>query len=317
MEQPVACEPIANASAIILSGGKSSRMGHPKALMLFDGVPLILHIIHALQHLFSETVVVAAPGQELPALPAKLVRDEVPYRGPVGGIYYGLKAASGKFSFVTSCDVAFINLPLISHLVSRLSGCDVVVPLWKERLQPLHAVYRRRVLPLLKEQLDREELRPVFLYDKVETTRVDETEIRRFDPEGLSFFNMNTPEDYQRALDRWRRLREKSIKDRDTNTARSSNPGVLVTVELFGVPRLLAKTAAIPLSLPQDATLADVFSALAERLPILVGRIISAERDSLSRGYACNLNGLEFVKNASAKMHSGDRVFILSADAGG
>lgn len=317
MEQPVTCEPIANASAIILSGGKSSRMGRPKALLPFDGVPLIVHIVHELKRLFAETVVVAAPGQELPVLPAQLVRDEVPYQGPVGGIYYGLKAASGEFSFVTSCDVAFVNLGLISHLFSRIADCDVAVPYWNERLQPLHAVYRRRVLPILKGQLDRQELRPVFLYDKVKTNKVEEAEVRRFDPEGLSFFNMNTPEDYKQALDRWRQLREKSTKDTGTRATRSAGLVILVTVELFGVPRLLAKTTAISLTLPQDATLAHVYSALAERLPMLVGRVINSDRQSLSRGYSCNLNGLEFVKNATGKIHSGDRIFILSADAGG
>jgi molybdopterin-guanine dinucleotide biosynthesis protein A len=147
---------------------------------------------------------VAAPEQDLPPLPgARLVRDEVPDRGPVGGIYYGLKAATGKFDFVTSCDVAFINPALISHLLSQISNYDVVVPCWRGRLQPLFAVYRKSVLPLLKKQLDGAELRLVSFYEKVRIRKINEEEIRRFDPEGLSFFNMNTPEDYQAALKHW------------------------------------------------------------------------------------------------------------------
>ena len=102
-------QPIPDATAVVLAGGKSSRMGRPKSLLLFDGEPLIVHIVRALKRMFAETVVVAAPGQELPDLPVTLVRDEVAYQGPVGGIYYGLKAANGKFCFVTSCDVAFLN----------------------------------------------------------------------------------------------------------------------------------------------------------------------------------------------------------------
>ena len=81
----------AAATAVVLAGGKSSRMGRPKALLLFDGEPLIVHIVRALKHMFAEIVVVAAPEQELPDLPVTLVRDEVAYQGPVGGIYYGLK----------------------------------------------------------------------------------------------------------------------------------------------------------------------------------------------------------------------------------
>src|SRR5687767_12473373 len=89
-------------SAIILAGGRSSRMGTPKALLPFDEEPLILHIVRVLRPLFDEVVVVAAPGQRLPELSARIVHDEVGYQGPVGGICYGLRAAEGEFGFVTS-----------------------------------------------------------------------------------------------------------------------------------------------------------------------------------------------------------------------
>jgi molybdopterin-guanine dinucleotide biosynthesis protein A len=312
-------------SAVILAGGKSSRMGRPKALLLFDGEPLIVHIVRALKSVFTEIVVVASPGQELPPLPATLARDEVAYQGPVGGIYYGIKAAGGESCFVTSCDAPFLDLSLISHLVTQISNCDVVVPYWQERLQPLHAVYRKSVLPFLREQLDRGELRPVFLYDKVRAKKIAEEEIRGFDPEGLSFLNMNTPDDYERALERWQESRQRLETDpgrepQSNETAASSPLSALpisVTVELFGVARLIAKTKAVPLSLPGDSTLSQVLSALAESMPVLVGPVISSGKNSLVNGYSCNLNGLEFVRNPAVKVNSGDKIFILSADAGG
>jgi len=188
-----------DATAVVLAGGRSSRMGKPKALLPFDNEPLIVHVVATLQRLFAEVVVVAAPGQELPAMPVTIVRDEVAHQGPVGGIYYGLTAAAPGISFVTSCDSAFLNPRLIAHLVSRMSQHDVVVPHWQGRLQPLHAVYRRSVLPLLEEQLARGELRPIYLFEKVRTLRIDEDEIRRFDPDGSSFVNRNTREDYAEA----------------------------------------------------------------------------------------------------------------------
>jgi molybdopterin-guanine dinucleotide biosynthesis protein A len=300
--------PLADATAVVLAGGKSSRMGRPKSLLLFDGQPLIVHIARALERLFPEMVIVAAPEQELPPLPAILARDEVPYQGPVGGIYYGLKAANGKFCFVTSCDVAFLNPSLISHLISQISDYDVVVPHWQNRFQPLHAVYRTSVLPLLKEQLDREELRPIFLFDKVRTRKVGEDEIKIFDPDGLSFLNMNTPDDYEQALRRWNELKSAS---------QARNKTVSCTVELFGMARLLAKTKMVDLALPQQATLSDVFFGLAEKLPTLVGRVINPEKNNLISGCACNINGLDFVRNPTAKVKAGDRILILSADAGG
>jgi molybdopterin-guanine dinucleotide biosynthesis protein A len=284
-------------------------MGRPKALLPFGNEPLIAHLVRRLEHKFTVVVVVASPEQELPPLPAKVIRDEIAYQGPVGGIYYGLKAAIGAGAFVTSCDAVFLNLPLISFLTSQISSYDVVVPYWQDRFQPLHAVYRTSVVSLLKEQLDRRELRPIFLYDKVRTRKVAEEEIRRFDPEGLSFFNMNAPEDYARALMLW--------QQRENFTERTEAAPLSCTVELFGVARLLAKTREISVSLPRDATLSHVLSAVAQKLPVLAGRVINPDAMDLLAGFACNINGTNFVRDPNTKVHPQDKIFILSADAGG
>lgn len=190
-------------TAIILAGGRSSRMGTPKALLPFAGEPLIVQIARRLKPLFPEIVVVAAPGQPLPALPGRIVHDEDAYQGPVGGIYYGLRAIADDFAFVTSCDAPFASTALILELLRLRTGHDVVVPRWEGRLQPLFAVYRTTVLPALEEQLRAGELRPVSLFEKVRTHIVDDEHLRRFDPDGNSFINMNTPGDYAAALERW------------------------------------------------------------------------------------------------------------------
>jgi molybdenum cofactor guanylyltransferase len=294
------------AAGVVLAGGRSSRMGQPKALLPFDGEPLIAHIVRKLRRLFGDVVVVAAPEQELPPLPARLVRDDVAYQGPVAGIYHGLNAAGSELAFVTSCDSAFLDEALIEHLVSRAVDHDVVVPRWNGRYQPLHAVYRRGVLPFLDAQLSRGELRPVFLFDKVRTRRIDEEEIRRFDPEGRSFFNMNTPDEYTEALRLW-----------EESTRRPGANGVHCTVELFGVARLVAGTPEAPLVLPARATLADVFAALAAKLPVLVGPVIDRDRQRLANGYTCNINGIDFVRSSQQTIAPGDRILIMSADAGG
>jgi len=227
-----------------------------------------------------------------------LVRDEIAYQGPVSGIYHGLKAATKDVCFVTSCDAPFLNLELIDHLLEQISDRDVVVPFWQERFQPLHAVYRTSVLPLLKQQLERGELRPVFLYDKVRTRKIHEDEIRRFDPDGLSFLNMNSPAEYAAALQLW-----------------NKRNSISVCVELFGVARMLSKTRSLSLDLKEGATLRQVFSALGDQLPVLVGRVLNSE--GLINGYACNINGLNFVRAPDTKISPGDKIFILSADAGG
>jgi molybdopterin converting factor small subunit len=110
---------------------------------------------------------------------------------------------------------------------------------------------------------------------------------------------MNTPEEYVEAVKRW-----------------SSQP-VHCTVELFGVARLVANTREVSLALPAGATVSQVFAALAEKLPILVGRVIAPDRRSLVDGYACNVNGRDFIRNSSTSVDPGDSIVILSADAGG
>jgi molybdenum cofactor guanylyltransferase len=204
-----------DASLVVLAGGRSARMGRPKALLPFDGNPLIVHVVERLGPSFSVTIVVAAPAQEFPPLAAVVVRDDVSYQGPVGGMYYGLRGTSTELSVVTSCDSPFLNLALIEHLLDAADGYEAVVPRWNGRTQPLHAVYRRTVLPLLEDQLARGELRLVSLLDRVRVRWVDDEEIRRFDPEGRSFFNLNTPADYDQAVARWDAWRRDNPRGRD------------------------------------------------------------------------------------------------------
>jgi molybdopterin-guanine dinucleotide biosynthesis protein A/molybdopterin converting factor small subunit len=276
-------------------------MGRSKALLLFDGEPLILHTVRRLRSLFSDIIVVAAPEQELPPLSATVVRDEVAYQGPVGGIYYGLQAVCTDVAFVTSCDAPFLQMAVIAYLVAQIPDYEVVVPYWQERLQPLHAVYRRSVAPLLHAQLLRGELRPIFLYQKVRTRKVEADEIRRFDPEGLSFRNMNSPEDYQAALRLWQELQRP----------------IACTIELFGVARLKAKTARLSVTVPAGGNLGDALAALADAIPDLVGPVLTADHRGLTSGYACNLNGKEFIRDPQRRLRAGDSVLILSSDAGG
>lgn len=310
----------APSSAVILTGGKSSRMGQPKALLPFDGEPLIVHTVRFLYKQFSDLVVVAAPEQQLPSLPVTLVRDDVAYQGPVGGILYGLRAAQQEICFVTSCDAPFLDLALVAYLVSLIADYDVVVPHWQERLQPLHAVYRKSVVPLLEEQLARNELRPIFLYKKVRTREVSEEEIRRIDPQGLSFRNMNSPEDYQTALAQWQEFRQRTqieIEDKSSETASVSTLSLSCTVELFGVARLKAKTATVALTLPAEANLGDALHALAQAAPTLVGPVLTPDCRSLVPGYVCNVNGIDFTRDSTRPIRAGDSLLILSSDAGG
>ena len=189
---------------MILAGGKSSRMGRPKALLPFGGEPLIVHTVRSLATRFADIVVVAAPGQDLPQLPVTLVHDTVAYQGPVGGISYGLQAARREVCFVTSCDAPFSE-----------SGAGGVAGFTQRRLRCCGSGVAGRACNPCTPSTDaacfpgcKPSLR-VASYDRLPcTTRfgpggVDPQEIRQLDPQGHSFRNLNSPEDYQAALELW------------------------------------------------------------------------------------------------------------------
>jgi molybdopterin-guanine dinucleotide biosynthesis protein A len=182
-------------------------MGTPKSWLGFGGRPLLAVLVERMLAHFPEAVVVSAPGQDLPPTPARVVHDENPGEGPVAGLVVGLREVTRPLAFVTSCDVPFLDPALVGHLLEQSAGFDVVVPEWEGRLHPLLALYRTTVQPLLARQLAEGRRRPVDLFDRVPTRIVPEAELRALDPEGRSFLNMNTPEDYARALHLWDRLK--------------------------------------------------------------------------------------------------------------
>lgn len=192
-----------DAAVVLLAGGQSRRMGTPKGWLEFGGRPLLCHLVERLLAVFPEAVVVGAPGQPLPETPAPVVHDDRPGEGPVAGLVVGLRAVTRPLAFVTSCDVPFLRPELALSLVALAEGYDVVVPEWEGRLHPLMAVYRAEVWPLLERQLEEGRRRPVDLFPHVRTRVVSEAELRAVDPGGDSFLNMNTPEEYERARERW------------------------------------------------------------------------------------------------------------------
>jgi molybdopterin-guanine dinucleotide biosynthesis protein A len=188
------------AAAVVLAGGRSSRMGRPKALLPFGGETLIERILRRLRPLVIESVVVAAPGQELPSLQGRIVRDRTPHLGPVAGLAAGLAAISAPRAFVTSCDAPFLDPALIGWMLSEAEGWDVLVPEWEGRLHPLHAVYAAPLGRRYQELLDVGGRRPIELYPAVRVRVVHPEEVKRFDPRGRTFLNLNSPEEYEDAL---------------------------------------------------------------------------------------------------------------------
>lgn len=188
---------------VFLAGGQSSRMGVCKAELEFGGRPLLAHLVERMLARFPRAVVVAAPGQTLPPTAARRVDDDRPGEGPLAGMEVGLREICLPLACVVSCDLPFLNPAVAQHLLTLCDGYDAVVPEWEGRLQPLQAIYRTGIGPVLTGQLEAGRRRVTELLSQVRTRIVSAEELRPIDPDGWSFLNMNVPRDYQYALDRW------------------------------------------------------------------------------------------------------------------
>jgi len=189
---------------IVLCGGKSSRMGMPKATLPFGPELMLQRVVRLLRDVVHPIVVVAAPGQELPELPGDVIStgDEREGRGPLQGLHAGLLAMQDRVdaAFATSCDVPLLQPAFVNQMIDELGDKDVAVPVEDGFHHPLAAVYRVSVLPHIEEMLAADQLRPRNLYGRVATRLVPLDELRSGDPELLTLRNLNHPVDYVEAL---------------------------------------------------------------------------------------------------------------------
>lgn len=192
--------------AIILCGGKSSRMGLPKAMLPFGDELMLQRVVRLIGEVprLEHLVVVAAEGQELPPLPAgvQITRDAQPDRGPLEGLAAGLAALAPRCEavYATGCDVPLLVPAFIERMFELLGEHEIAVPKDGQFYHPLAAVYRTSVLGEVKQLLDADRRRPFFLFEKVDAREILVDELRAVDPQLVSLTNLNTPEDYQRAL---------------------------------------------------------------------------------------------------------------------
>ena len=132
-------------------------------------------------------------------LKAKVVVDLYLGKGALGGIYTGLASADTCYSLIVGCDMPFLNRDLLNYLINSAPGFDVVVPEINGMIEPLHGIYSKDCLITIKQLLDQGELSVSKLFDFVKTRYVSHDEIEEFDPEHLSFFNINTQDDLKKA----------------------------------------------------------------------------------------------------------------------
>jgi molybdopterin-guanine dinucleotide biosynthesis protein A len=182
-------------TGIILSGGKSIRMGENKAFIEIEGVPII-HRIHTLfKNLFLETIIVTNQKDLFSNLESRIYNDLLPQRGVLGGLYTGLFFSSFQYSFCVACDMPFLKEKVIEYLIKDIEGYDVIVPRTTDGLQPLHAIYSKNCLGPIKKVIEQEKFKIIDIYPMVNVKIIKDEEFKSLDPMGESFININTPEE--------------------------------------------------------------------------------------------------------------------------
>jgi len=190
----------ASISAAILAGGQSSRMGANKAFVRVGRQPIIERVIERVSPLADELVIIANVPSEYEQLGLPTFTDLIPGKGPLGGLYTAVTRTREEHTLVVSCDQPFLNPELLRYLIDLREGYDIVVPLSRGAYpQSMHAVYKKSCLEPIRRCLDADRLKAIAFFDDVRVRRVGGEEIERFDPDRLSFFNVNTPDDLQQA----------------------------------------------------------------------------------------------------------------------
>jgi molybdenum cofactor guanylyltransferase len=192
--------------AIILCGGKSSRMGRDKATLPFGPELMLQRVVRLMSQVVNlECIaVVAAPDQSLPELPEELLiaRDAHQYRGPLEGLATGFRALADRADVVyaTGCDVPLLVPAFVEKMFALLGDFDIAVPFEGGHHHPLAAVYRPTVLPYIVRLLDSERMRPRFLFDEVRTREIPIADLQSVDPQLSTLENLNYQQDYVAAL---------------------------------------------------------------------------------------------------------------------
>jgi molybdenum cofactor guanylyltransferase len=278
-----------SAAGIVLAGGRSSRMGTPKAALEWHGSTLLRRTVGIVARVADgPVVVVRAPGQALPELPAavEVVDDPREGLGPVQGLAAGLAAVAGRSeaAFVCSTDLPFLHPAFVRRVLrATADGADVGLPVARGYPQPLAAAYRTTLAPVAGRLVAEQRLRPAFLFEKCAVTRLDEAALRddpilaALDPDLDSVVNVNEPGDYQEARAR---------------------PAPEVTIQRFG-------SLADGHRGPQPVRAATVEGAADAAGLALDGHVVAA------------LNGDQITRDGQLPLVTGDTVFFLAADAGG
>ena len=192
-----------DTSCIILAGGKSLRLGHDKVLEKVGSSSLLEKVISRTDSLSKEIIIVTAEERTFPQLTGRpkiqIVSDIFPGIGSLGGIYTGLVTSNSHYNLVVAADMPFLSQPLLRYMIEVSDGFDFVLPRINTFFEPLHAIYSKKCSEPIESLIKKGRKVIIDLFDYVKVKYIEAEEIDIFDPQHLSFFNINTKDDLERA----------------------------------------------------------------------------------------------------------------------
>lgn len=190
-------------ASIVLAGGRSSRLGQDKISLVIGGEGLLQRTIDHLKQLNQEIILVLAQGQSLPEFDSstdvRLVMDVELGKGPLVGVYSGLKASNDDYNVIVACDMPFLNVELLRYMTGVVPGFDIAIPRIGDKVEPLHAVYSRACLDIIETMMRERNLKVSNLLELANARFIEGDELDKFDPNHESWFNINMPADLKKA----------------------------------------------------------------------------------------------------------------------
>lgn len=188
----------------ILSGGENTRMPVLKSFLKVEGRTIIERSLGVLRKLFDKVVISTNMPERYFSLGALMVGDIKKERGPMTGILSVLAATEDDAAFVVACDMPFVSERLIRYMVDSFEGqgargegkVDAVIPVFNGKLEPMFGIYTKNAVGMMEDAVDRGEKGIYEMLKKLNVLYIEESEVRKLDPDGKSFVNINTVEDY-------------------------------------------------------------------------------------------------------------------------
>ena len=217
-----------NLKAIILAGGKSSRIGlnKNKAHIKFLNKSLIEWIISKLlsmDNLSEKDIIIVGPKEKYPQY-EQVVEDIFPEKGPLGGIFSGLTVSNSQYNLVVGCDMPLLNVELLQYMREKIDSNDIIIPRYNgSYIEPLCAIYSKKCLKVMEKNIQSNVLSVRKIFSHLKIKFINDSEIKRFDPEFCSFFNVNFESDFKKAEEIIKKKRDLIINEREKRNKNKFN----------------------------------------------------------------------------------------------